>query len=48
MTMTMTIDHRLSTIDYRPSTIAYRKSRRGQGNKKRAAIAALGLICPAD
>ncbi len=29
-------------------TVAHRKSRRGQGNKKRAAIAALGLICPVD
>ncbi len=29
-------------------TVAHRKSRRGQGNKKRAAIAALDLICPVD
>ncbi|WP_139710844.1 hypothetical protein [Aeromonas allosaccharophila] len=39
MTMTMTM-----TIDHRPSTIDHRKIRRGQGNKKRAALAALGLI----
>ncbi len=29
-------------------TVAHRKSRRVQGNKKRAAIAALCLICPVD
>ncbi len=29
-------------------TVAHRKSRRGQGSKKRAAIAALDLICPVD
>ncbi len=29
-------------------TVDHRKSRRGQDNKKRAAIAALGLICLAD
>ncbi len=38
----------LATVYPSSMAVAHRKSRRGQGSKKRAAIAALCLIFPVD